>query len=78
MDLNAFIDRARELGIVITGEEAAKADALGDAWDDLKPVFSAITFQTGAALSAQNPAIDRRRVRRPLSAGRPQTERAHP
>jgi hypothetical protein len=49
--LNAFIDRAQELGIVITGEEAAKADALGDAWDDLKAVFGAIAFQTGAALA---------------------------
>jgi hypothetical protein len=36
---------------VITGEEAAKADALGDAWDDLKAVFGAIAFQTGAALA---------------------------
>ncbi|MFM7846900.1 MAG: hypothetical protein ACKPEY_22060, partial [Planctomycetota bacterium] len=49
--LNAFIDRAHELGIVITGEEAAKADALGDAWDDLKAVFGAIAFQTGATLA---------------------------
>lgn len=49
--LNAFAARARELGIVITGEEAAKADALGDAWDDLKAVFGAIAFQTGAALA---------------------------
>ena len=45
------MERARELGIVITGEEAAKADALGDAWDDLKAVFGAIAFQTGAALA---------------------------
>jgi hypothetical protein len=49
--LDAFLERARELGIVITGEEAAKADALGDAWDDLKAVFGAIAFQTGAALA---------------------------
>jgi hypothetical protein len=49
--LNAFIDRASELGLVITGEEAEKADALGDAWDDLKAVFGAIAFQTGAALA---------------------------
>jgi hypothetical protein len=49
--LNAFIDRARELGIVITDEEAQKADALGDAWDDLLAVFGAIAFRTGAALA---------------------------
>lgn len=49
--LDAFLRRASELGIVITGEEAAKADALGDAWDDLKAVFGAIAFQTGAALA---------------------------
>ena len=49
--LDAFIDRASQLGLVITGEEAAKADALGDAWDDLKAVFGAIVFQTGAALA---------------------------
>jgi hypothetical protein len=49
--LNAFIDRASDLGLVITGDEAEKADALGDAWDDLKAVFGAIAFQTGAALA---------------------------
>lgn len=55
--LNAFIARARELGIVITDEEAAKADALGDAWDDLLAVFGAIAFRTGAALAETMQAI---------------------
>lgn len=55
--LNAFIERARELGIVITDEEAQKADALGDAWDDLLAVFGAIAFRTGAALADTMQAI---------------------
>jgi hypothetical protein len=55
--LNAFIDRARELGIVITDEEAQKADALGDAWDDLLAVFGAVAFRTGAALADTMQAI---------------------
>jgi hypothetical protein len=55
--LNAFIDRAHELGIVISDEEARKADALGDAWDDLLSVFGAIAFRTGAALADTLQAI---------------------
>lgn len=55
--LNAFIARANELGIVITDEEAKKADALGDAWDDLLAVFGAIAFRTGAALAETMQAI---------------------
>lgn len=49
--LQALTDRARELGLVITDEEAAKADALGDAWTDVQKVFQSIAFKTGAALA---------------------------
>jgi hypothetical protein len=49
--LKELTDRAAELGIVITGEEAAKADALGDSWDELGRVWRTISFVVGAALA---------------------------
>lgn len=49
--LDALIQRAARLGLVITKEEAKKAHALGDAWDDLRMVWDAIVFKTGAALA---------------------------
>jgi hypothetical protein len=49
--LEALTERARRLGLVITEEEAAKAHRLGDAWDDLRMVWDAIVFKTGAALA---------------------------
>jgi hypothetical protein len=55
--LDAMSERARRLGLVITAEEAAKAHALGDAWDDLRMVWDAIVFKTGAALADTLTAI---------------------
>ena len=49
--LGAMVDRAKQLGLIITGDEARKADELGDAWDDLKKVFNSVVFVTGAALA---------------------------
>jgi hypothetical protein len=49
--LDAFLKQARELGIVITPEAAARADALGDAWDIVGKVWSFIGFHIGSAFA---------------------------
>lgn len=49
--IQALIARAKELGVVITTEQAQKASALGDAWNDVKLVFEAIAVKIGGALA---------------------------
>src|SRR5690606_10915005 len=53
--MQALQDRARELGIVLSGEDVAAAEALGDSFDDLWLSIHAVAVQTGAALA---PALD--------------------
>lgn len=49
--LNDLVQEARDLGLVISDEDAAKAAKLGDAWDQLGMALGAIAFRTGAALA---------------------------
>lgn len=49
--IKALTDKARELGIVITDEGAAKADALGDSWDSLGSVFQGVMLRIGDAVA---------------------------
>jgi hypothetical protein len=50
-DLNAQRERAKRLGLSISPEEAAAADALGDAWGDLRSAFKAVAFAVGGAVA---------------------------
>jgi hypothetical protein len=56
-ELNKMIAQAGKLGLVITADDAAKADALGDAWDDLRMVLSSIAFKVGRAAAESLTAI---------------------
>jgi hypothetical protein len=49
--LKRMADRARELGVVMSDEQTAKADELGDAWGDVGVAFKAAHIQIGAALA---------------------------
>lgn len=49
--LDELNKRFQELGIVISTEQAQKADALGDAFDGLKAQFQAVAVAVGAALA---------------------------
>jgi hypothetical protein len=48
-ELNKMVARAKELNLVVSTEDAAAADALGDAYDDLKLVLGSIAFKIGRA-----------------------------
>lgn len=61
-DLDALTARARELGLVMTTEDANAADALGDAWDELKGSGAALANTIGAALAPSITAIVERLV----------------
>ena len=50
-DLESLRAKARELGIVMSTEDAAAADDLGDAIDQVKTQVSALAFQVGAAVA---------------------------
>lgn len=50
-DLDALQKRARELGIVMSTEDAAAADELGDAFDEVGGQIKAMAFQVGKALA---------------------------
>jgi hypothetical protein len=50
-DLDALRAKARELGIVMSTDDAAAADDLGDAFDALKAQSKAVFFQIGAAVA---------------------------
>jgi len=50
-DLPALTQKAKELGVVMSTEDATAADALGDSVDALKSVFGAITNTIGSALA---------------------------
>jgi hypothetical protein len=49
--LNALLARAAELGVVISDEDIAKADNLGDSWAELVAQGKALVFQIGNAFS---------------------------
>jgi hypothetical protein len=49
--LDAAIRRAAELGLIVSPKDAAKADALGDAWYDLTNALGAVGFRIGAAVA---------------------------
>jgi len=49
--LEVLTNQARDLGIVISEEGAAKADALGDSWDTLGSVFKGVTLRIGDAVA---------------------------
>jgi hypothetical protein len=50
-DMEALRQKARDLGIVMSTEDANAADDLGDAWDALKAQGKTIFFQIGAAVA---------------------------
>jgi len=50
-DIKAVTDSARELGLVLSDEDVAAADALGDSIDTLKMTFKAVYNAIGAAVS---------------------------
>lgn len=50
-DISATIAEARKLGAVMSDEDAAAADALGDAIDSLKMTFAALYNSIGAAVA---------------------------
>jgi hypothetical protein len=50
-DLDQLRAKARDLGIVMSGDAAAGADELGDAIDQVKSQVTAAAFQIGAALA---------------------------
>jgi hypothetical protein len=50
-DLESLRAKARELGIVMSTEDAAAADDLGDAIDQVKSQVAALAFQVGAAVA---------------------------
>jgi hypothetical protein len=50
-EMEALEARARELGIIMSTEDAQAADKLGDSWGELKAVGKALVFQVGAALA---------------------------
>jgi hypothetical protein len=50
-DLPKLREEARRLGIVMSGEDAAAADALGDAWDASKAQLLALSAQIGVAIA---------------------------
>jgi hypothetical protein len=56
-DLGALTSRARELGLVMSGTDAAAADTLGDLLGDLWAVLKMVTFQVGAALAPELTAL---------------------
>lgn len=49
--LGELEERARSLGLVMSSEDAAAADTLGDAWGDLIGMGKMLVFQVGAALA---------------------------
>jgi hypothetical protein len=48
----AMLDESKALGLTMSGEDAAAAAALGDAWDTLKEQGKAIAFNVGAAMAS--------------------------
>jgi hypothetical protein len=50
-NLAALRQEARDLGLVPTEEAVGMADAIGDAFDQIKAVLSATVFEVGAALA---------------------------
>ena len=50
-DVQGLVDRARELGIVLSEEDVAAADALGDTLDTLKDTIGGLFVKIGAALA---------------------------
>lgn len=51
--MDTLIKRARQLGIVMSTEDAKAADELGDVLDDLWTVLKAVSFQVGRALTPE-------------------------
>lgn len=49
--LNALIHKAEELGMVLSAEDIAKADELGDSWAALKKQVATAFFSIGAAVA---------------------------
>ncbi len=49
--LNALITKAEELGLVLSSEDIAKADELGDSWAALKKQVATAFFSIGAAVA---------------------------
>lgn len=49
--LKELVDQAKKLNVVISEEQAAKADMLGDKWDALKKVWHTLAFKVGVALA---------------------------
>ncbi len=50
-DVQGLMDRARKLGIVLSEEDVAAADALGDTLDTLRDTIGALIVKVGAALA---------------------------
>lgn len=50
-DLAELEERARSLGLEMSGEDASAADTLGDAWGELMSTAKMAAFQVGAALA---------------------------
>jgi hypothetical protein len=50
-EFDALTGEARKLGLVMSAEDAAAADALGDAWDNILAMFKRGTVLIGAALA---------------------------
>jgi hypothetical protein len=55
--MSALRNRARALGLTMSGEQAAAATLLGDTWDDLTQVFKRAVVTIGTALAPQMQAL---------------------